>query len=439
MKSARFSFAKPDKQNNRSETMTDQVNLIPHSKFLEELENSSTETHLLMGNGFNSHLGVHTTYKNIFIVMKKECLDYDDVDYFMRNNQYDIELLIKHLQKETPNDFVKKIIGLKIKFDFMKAAYSIVRENIKNIYQEQDRDIHLLLKNFTNYFTLNYDPLLYLLLMKFKKDPSDKKVVGFQQNYLIQIEDLNEQQNQIYNKILEAHEHGKIDIHSLKNKADQNLKDSPKAVFISIVKKLYKEEGWATKDIKRACNLMWINKENHATLEPINVNDGFSKSQNGFLYTPKELQNVYFLHGSFHIYQDGEVIKKITQTQDSALYELLGNIIDSAEKDIVCVLKGTSAEKMNHIENNKYLEKAHKKLTALQGHLVIWGSSLDDNDMHIFDAINSNNKISRIYISSNERKKNKNHKRAHEIFPKKNDIQLFNYDVPKAAQKNITS
>lgn len=408
--------------------MTDQVNLIPLSIFLKELENSSTETHLLMGNGFNSHLGVHTRYENIFIAMKKESIEYNDVDNFMISCQYDIEKLIANLQDKTPCDFLKKIIGLKVKFDFMKATYSIVRENIKNIYQEQNRDIYLLLKNFTNYFTLNYDPLLYLLLMKFKKDSSDPKAIAFQQNYLIQIEDLNKQQNDIYDKIQEAHDHGKIDIHSLENLVHQDLKDSPKTEFFSMVKKLLHEDDFAAKDIKRACNLIWKNKETHPVLDNV-ANDGFSKFRSGLLFTPRELQNVYFLHGSFHIYQDNTFIKKITQTDDAALYEQLENIIDSEEKNIICVLKGTSAEKVEQIEGNQYLKKAHKELAALQGHLVIWGSSLDNNDAHVFDAI-KNSKISKIYISSSEDKKTKNHKRAKYLFPEQ-EIFLFNYKKSK--------
>ncbi len=48
----------------------------------------------------------------------------------------------------------------------MKATQEIVKSNIKNIYAEKNEGIFLLLKNFTNYFTLSYDPLIYILLLK---------------------------------------------------------------------------------------------------------------------------------------------------------------------------------------------------------------------------------------------------------------------------------
>ena len=44
----------------------------------------------------------------------------------------------------------------------MKAAHEIVKSKIKNIYAEKNEGIHILLKNFANYFTLNYDSFLYL-------------------------------------------------------------------------------------------------------------------------------------------------------------------------------------------------------------------------------------------------------------------------------------
>ena len=78
----------------------------------------------------------------------------------------------------------------------MKSAYGIVKENIKEVYQEKTQGVHLLLKNFSNYFTLNYDPLLYLLLMKFKKNNEDISIAFSNTELFIQ-DDLNKQQNSI--------------------------------------------------------------------------------------------------------------------------------------------------------------------------------------------------------------------------------------------------
>ena len=68
-------------------------------------------------------------------------------------------------------------------------------------------------------------------------------------------------------------------------------------------------------------------------------------------YYPKQLkQNIFFLHGAFHIYTNKKrKIYKIIQTQDKALYQKLEEIINSEEEDIVCVLTGESNEKEKQI------------------------------------------------------------------------------------------
>src|SRR5690606_42081370 len=43
-------------------------------------------------------------------------------------------------------------------------------------------------------------------------------------------------------------------------------------------------------------------------------------------------QNLFFLHGAFHIYQDGKSIKKITQQSDKALYDRLESILNNEER-----------------------------------------------------------------------------------------------------------
>ena len=88
----------------------------------------------------------------------------------------------------------------------MRAAGNIVTKEVKNVYQEKNKGVYLLLKKFTNYFTLNYDPLLYLLLMKFKKDDiSNGDSMAIQHTLKFQKEDLNQTQNNIYEKIKQAY------------------------------------------------------------------------------------------------------------------------------------------------------------------------------------------------------------------------------------------
>ena len=75
----------------------------------------------------------------------------------------DIENLDREVKKEDDN---------KIKLDFMQALHSIVKSQIKHVYAEQNEGIYILLSQFDNYFTLNYDSFLYLLLLKYRKNIS---------------------------------------------------------------------------------------------------------------------------------------------------------------------------------------------------------------------------------------------------------------------------
>ena len=62
----------------------------------------------------------------------------------------------------------------------MQATHEIVKEEIKNVYAEKNDGVFILLKEFTNYFTLNYDSLLYLLLLKYKPSENNKKMLSIQ-------------------------------------------------------------------------------------------------------------------------------------------------------------------------------------------------------------------------------------------------------------------
>ncbi len=155
----------------------------------------------------------------------------------------------------------------------------------------------------------------------------------------------------------------------------------------------------------------------------ININDGFNAPL--FKYNPdinRLTQNVFFLHGCFHIYQDKRSIYKITKTQDKALYERLDEIIGDETMSILSVF--TNEDKLAEIEKSKYLKTGQEKLKSIEGAIVIIGSSLDQNDEHNFTAINQSS-ISDIYFASNEKEKKKHLDRLKILFPNKN---IFLYD-----------
>src|SRR5690606_19018743 len=104
---------------------------------------------------------------------------YNDAIEMIENCGFDLEYFIGKLEEDISleNSFLRKYISNKIKLDFMQATHEIVKAEIKNIYTKKNDGIFILLKEFTNFFTLNYDSLLYLLLLKYKPIENEKKNV----------------------------------------------------------------------------------------------------------------------------------------------------------------------------------------------------------------------------------------------------------------------
>lgn len=410
--------------------MSEDIQIITYSQVLEELESSDQCSHLLLGNGFNVSLGILTDYKSIFEKMIKEEPVYQTIKLQMEEQNHDIEQLIGKLKdclKAELNltNFLSSYIENKVKFDFMKSASSIVREKVKNIYQDRNKEIHLLFRNFSNYFTLNYDTLLYLILMKFKKSNlSPSESIAFQTSLNFKQQHLNETQSNIYREIREARSNGRIITEINSQTWESDLNTVKKSFFQNRIED-YRDQNnkdWKNKDIKVVCDQIWEEENSERKLN--GINDGF---QYNLFQDSQNDQNVFFLHGSFHLYEDEKNIKKITQKQSKAVYERLEEIIHASEKDIICIFTSESDSKVSQIEANQYLSKCFSKLSDLSGNLVILGASLNDNDKHVFDAINQS-EIYRIYISSSNSNKGKSKafRKARNFFPEK-DMILFDY------------
>src|SRR5690606_1524823 len=136
---------------------------------LNEIENQ--ENHLLLGNGFNYGLGIHTGYSDIFKkMMESDNGIYKDAQHLVEKSRNDLEIFIGNLIADInpENEFLRKYVENKVKLDFMQATQQIVKASIKDIYAVKNEGIFVLLNNFSNFFTLNYDSFLYLLLLNFK-------------------------------------------------------------------------------------------------------------------------------------------------------------------------------------------------------------------------------------------------------------------------------
>lgn len=109
-------------------------------------------------------------------------------------------------------------------------------------------------------------------------------------------------------------------------------------------------------------------------------------------------QNVHFLHGGLHIYDNGSDIKKHTFAEDGV------SIIDKVRNNLEAgrfpsfVSEPTSEKKKSRIEHNPYLNFCFQRLADLSGVLFIYGHSMDENDKHIFDRIKQSS-VRTVYVS----------------------------------------
>lgn len=377
--------------------MNQKEDLITYGEVLRKLSLSPNEQHLLLGNGFNLSLGVNTGYENILAKMKEEFPTYKQLE----GNEYNIEKIIGDLTNKINDAFLKEFIPAKIKLDFMKSTYSIVKNELKNIYQEKNEGVLLLFEKFTNYFTLNYDPLLYLLLMRFKDVSRTRK------------------EQAAYELIKNFYDNAKV---TISDRGSVNVRDLSKTQFIAFASSPSKNPCSSNRKVQALTQKVigqYYDEIKHPSPDrKIKVNDGFNKK---FYWEQSDEQNLFFLHGAFHLYEKDRVIYKITSKQDKALYERLWNIISDENENLLCVFKADG--KLADIKANPYLKNSYDKLQSLKGSIVIIGSSLAENDKHIFDAIQESS-IENIYIACSKDKKDDFIEKTKTLFEDKN-IVLF--------------
>ena len=413
-----------------------------YPEILELLDKHNS--HLLLGNGFNLGLGVDTRYEAIFKKMTENDYGvYNEARDIVAQCNYDLEEFIGKLNEDISanNLFLKKYIANKVKYDFMKATHEIVKNEIKNIYAEKNEEIFILLQNFTNYFTLNYDPFLYLLLLNYKLEDSgiEHKALAMQPSLKFIEKNINEAQNNIYSEIRKARKEGTVKI-SVGGKSTPTLNtmdNITKKQFVSNIE-LYsrnQNKGWKTTDIEKVVKKILEEEKKNKVLSA--VNDGSKQMTFGgvseYVFdVNRKTQNLFFLHGAFHIYRDGKREKKITKTSDKALYDRLEVILNNEDRDIICVFQAEN--KIDEINKSEYLKRALAKLSTLTGSMVIIGSSLSDNDKHIFDNIGKS-RIDTIYISTQKSAVEKDYKKASKMFDNKR-IVLFDMETISYAKSS---
>lgn len=158
--------------------------------------------------------------------------------------------------------------------------------------------------------------------------------------------------------------------------------------------------------------LYWSCIKLQSFIEKKRIEDSLLKISDGF-YDPYEHStdyvvfenggksfNVNFLHGGLHIFdKKSEIIKNTFSRTDKSLKE---QTLENLNKDIypLFVSEGTSEQKKAKIIHNAYLNHCYKSLSNIgtkNSSLVIFGTLLKRNDIHIRKAILKSN-VANIYI-----------------------------------------
>lgn len=99
---------------------------------------------------------------------------------------------------------------------------------------------------------------------------------------------------------------------------------------------------------------------------------------------------VYFLHGALHLVVGGSgTTWKLRNTQIRTLLDQFGQpIMGDPQARALLVTEGSSHDKLRAIEGNDYLAHALERLRECELPMVVFGSSLSEQDRHLADALN---------------------------------------------------
>ncbi len=114
-------------------------------------------------------------------------------------------------------------------------------------------------------------------------------------------------------------------------------------------------------------------------------NDTFKEFRN---YDYPYRKHIYYLHGALFLFEEPPDTLKLIRADDSKeLIKLIGDTIEKEGMPLF-VSEGKSKEKLKAINRSAYLSFAKDNLEKSPNNLVIFGTSLSAQDVHIVNAIN---------------------------------------------------
>ena len=152
--------------------------------------------------------------------------------------------------------------------------------------------------------------------------------------------------------------------------------------------------------------LYWVLMRDKKCSNPrLRFDDGFRRGEGNLLKW--ELfcdQNINYLHGALHIYDDDVGIKKIKYSEDNQLIIQIKNNIENNHFPMV-VSEGMSVKKLEKIQHNPYLYNAFNTFSESMNEenhpFFIFGFSFNDTDQHIIEIM-KNGRVNNFFVSVHE-------------------------------------
>lgn len=395
----------------------------------------SGECTVLLGNGF-SRSYCNSSFNQQEILSRMPSLsglkNLIDIEKCIQDTQEKVKDILPEVT--VPKTIIDSWIKKELHKEFINTLYDMMPKSLNDITDFTDEKLVLyrnFVNNFSKIFTLNYDPLLYWMLMRF---------LNYGDEEYVKYSDLNEQ--------LKNTDKNSEEFNKLKKKVDNSNNKCMKAVRAEMYELYLKDKDYykmslSCKDkilIEKSINeaqkeflIKWEklsdnlykaleeNKENdeilmgesqsldnmaNSALETklqyieankedlkIRINDGFD----GEIWHKEMLQTIFYLHGAFHFMENDTGVLKVKSEEKKKMVDKIKEKWDEGYVPLT-VLESSPEAKLNRIAKSEYLTKCFNELKNIKGMLVTHGLSFMESDQHIIDAINSNNNLEKIYI-----------------------------------------
>lgn len=142
--------------------------------------------------------------------------------------------------------------------------------------------------------------------------------------------------------------------------------------------------------------LYWARNKQNLDPEMFSSDDGFRRNREWFGSSTD--QNVFFLHGGLHLYDESGVIKKHAYKElgETIIAQVRENL--DSNKFPIFVAEPNHKKKLDRILHNPYLNYCYDRLGDISDSLIIFGHSMDETDTHVFNQIRESG-INNVYIS----------------------------------------